>query len=416
MAKEWQFDTKAIHLGNRPEEWLGASQVPIFQSASYRYGSAEELSEVFAGKKPGYIYQRMGNPTSRILEQRLASLEQGKNAIVFASGMAAITNAVLTLSRAGDEIISGDSLFMSTYLFFTKFLTRFGVKVHLVDTSDPQNFKARINSRTRAIYLETIGNPAMDVPEQKAICDIAHNEGIPVLVDNTLATPYLFRPIEAGADIVIHSTTKFLNGHGSAVGGAVIDSGNFNFRSRRFPDFEQSYQRAKSLAFCDKLWRDNFIILGSFQAPLHSYLTLLGIETLPLRMERHLANAQKLANFLEGHGKVEWVNYPGLKSSPYNKIAKKQFKGKGFGSLLTFGLKNQAQCFSLIRKLKLCCQLANLGDAKTLVIHPWSSQYLSFAEDIKSSLGIKREMIRVSVGLEAIEDIIDDFDRALKKI
>jgi O-acetylhomoserine (thiol)-lyase len=414
--KKWRFDTLAVHLGNQPEKWQGASQPPIYQCASHRYETAEELSDVFAGKTPGYIYQRMHNPTSRVLEERIAGLEGGAKALVFASGMSAITNAVLALVRSGDEVVSGDSLFLTSYNFFTKLLPRLGVKARLVDTSEPGNFRAAINEKTRAVYVETIGNPRMDVPALREICKLAHNEGVPVLVDNTLATPYLFRPIEAGADIVIHSTTKFLNGHGSAVGGAVVDSGRFNFRSRRFPDFADSVKRAGKLAFYDKLWREVFISLGAYQSPFHSYLTLLGLETLGLRMERHLANAQKLARYLEDHRKVKWVNFPGLKSSPYYKIARRQFKGKGFGSLLTFGLKDQAQCFKLIRNLKLCYHLANLGDAKTLVIHPYSSQYVSFSEQARKELSIQPGMIRVSVGIEAGEDIIGDFEQALKKI
>jgi len=415
--RKWQFDTLAVHLGNRPEQWQGATQAPIYMSVSHRYRSAEELSEVFAGKRPGYIYQRMHNPTSRVLEDRIAGLEAGAKCLVFASGMSAITNTILTLAPAGSELIAGNSLFLSTYIFFTKFLPRFGVKVHLADSSRPSEFKARLNSRTRAIYLESIGNPGMDVPDLKEICQLAHEQGVPVVVDNTLATPYLLRPIDCGADIVIHSTTKFLNGHGSAVGGAVVDAGKFDYASRRFPDFKDAVKRAgKRLAFFDKLWRDVFIVLGACQSPFHSFLTLLGIETLALRMERHLANAALLAEFLENHPKVKWVNYPGLKSSRFHKVARKEFAGKGYGSLLTFGLSSQAQCFKLIRSLKLCSNLANLGDAKTLVLHPYSSQYVSFAEDTKKALAIKPEMIRVSVGIEAIDDLIGDFSQALKKI
>ena len=367
---QWKFETNQIHGANDRENCLGASRAPIYQSVAHRYGTGEELSEVFAGKKPGFIYQRMHNPTSQALERRIAALEGGPKALVFASGMAAITNTILALTRAGDEVVSANSLFLSTYIFFARFLPRYGIKARLVESDDPKNFQDRINSKTRLIYLETIGNPRMDVPDLRAICKIAHKEGIPVAVDNTLATPYLLRPIEAGADIVLHSTTKFLNGHGTAVGGAVVDSGRFKWNRKRFPDFADSINRAGSLAFSDKLWREYLVLLGSCQAPWHSYLTLIGIETLSLRMERHLSNAAKLAKFLEAHPKVKWVNYPGLASSKYHRAAKKLFAGKGFGALLTFGLKNQKQCFNLIRNLKLCYNLANLGDAKTLVIHP----------------------------------------------
>jgi len=415
--KQWRFDTLAVHLGNQPEQWQGATQAPIYMSASHRYRSAEELSRVFAGKRPGYIYQRMHNPTSRVLEDRLAGLEGGERCLLTASGMAAITSTMLTFAPSGTEIVAGNSLFLSTYVFFTGFLPRFGVKVRFAETSKPSEFKAVINSRTRAIYLESIGNPRMDVPDLKQICRVAHEQGVPVVVDNTLATPYLLRPIDLGADIVIHSTTKFLNGHGSAVGGAVVDAGRFDYAGGRFPDFNVAVRRAgKRQAFFDKLWREVFIVLGACQSPFHSFLTLLGIETLALRMQRHLDNARKLAGFLEQHPKVKWVNYPGLKSSPFHQTARRQFAGKGYGSLLTFGLKDQAQCFKFIRSLELCSNLANLGDAKTLVIHPYSSQYVAFREETKKALSIKPEMIRVSVGLEAVEDIIEDFARALKKI
>lgn len=414
--KNWRFDSLAIHSGNRCQDWLGASQVPIYQSAAYRYDTGEELSQCFAGEKPGFIYQRMHNPTSRVLEDRIAELEGGKKALVFASGMSAITNTVLALTRAGDEVISGNSLFLSTYIFFARILPRYGIRTHFVETDDPENFREKLNSKTRLIYLETIGNPRMDVPDIKAICKLANNEGIPLAVDNTLATPYLFKPIEAGADIVLHSTTKFLNGHGTAVGGVAIDAGKFNWRGKRFPDFADAVKRAGKLAFSDKLWREYLIIFGGFQAPFHSYLTLIGLETLALRMKRHLDNAMKLAKFLEAHPKVKWVNYPGLNSSKYHRTAKKLFENKGYGALLTFGLKDQAQCFNLIRNLKLCSNLANLGDAKTLVIHPYSTQYVSFPEQEKQALEIKPEMIRVSVGIEAFEDIKEDFEQALARI
>jgi O-acetylhomoserine (thiol)-lyase len=414
--KGWNFDTRAIHQGNNPDRAQGSCQVPIYQSAAFRYDSGEELSEAFAGKSAGCIYQRMGNPTSTALEERLADLEGGAKALVFSSGMSAITGSVLTLVRPGDEVVCAKNLFLSTYGFFVRFLARFNVRARLVDTSSPENFRAAINEKTRLIYLETIGNPGMDVVDQAAVCKLAHAASVPVLVDNTLATPYLFNPIKAGADVVIHSTTKYLNGTGSAVGGAVVDAGNFNWKSKRFPDFAAAVKKAGKLAFFERLFREVYITLGFYQAPFHSYLTLLGSESLGLRMERHLRNAEKLAAFLEKHPKVKWVNYPGLKSSAFHLAAKKQFRGRGFGSMLTFGLKDQRQCFKLIKNLELCYHLANLGDSKTLVIHPYSSQYVSFAEEEKAKLGITPGMVRVSVGIEHARDIIADFEQALGKI
>lgn len=409
----WRFDTQVIHSAQTPEEWKSATQVPVFQTAAHRFDTAEDLSDVFAGRKPGFIYQRLRNPTNQMLEKRMMHLEGGLDAVVTGSGMAAITDSLLAICRAGDEIVSGNSLFMSTFLLFNNVFKKFGIQVKLAESADLNAWKAAVTDKTKALFVETIGNPKMDVPDIRKLAELAHANRAPLIVDNTLATPYLFRPLEHGADAVVHSTTKYLNGHGSAVGGVVIDSGRFDWPADKYPDFGIFKERKGKLAYIDKVWREIHINFGTSQAPMHSYLTLIGLDTLALRMERHQSNAIKVAGFLKGHPRVKWVNFPGLPASPAHETAKAQFGGKGFGAVLTFGLENEKSCFEFIRRLKLIYHLANLGDCKTLVIHPWSSQYVTFAEDARRANGITPDLLRISVGIEAIEDIIEDIDQAL---
>jgi O-acetylhomoserine (thiol)-lyase len=412
--KKWKFETQVIHGAQTPEQWKNATLSPIYQSAAHRFDTAEELSDVFAGKKSGFIYQRLRNPTNETLEKRLALLEGGLGAVVTSSGMAAITDAVLAICRSGDEVVSGNSLFMSTFLLFNNVLRKLGINVKLVESTDLEAWKAAVTSKTKLFFVETIGNPKMDVPDIKKIADLAHANEVPLIVDNTLATPYLFRPFEHGTDIVVHSTTKYFNGHGSALGGVVIDSGRFSWPEEKYPDFKLFKERKGNLAYIDKVWREIHINFGTSQSPFHSYLTMIGIDTLALRMEKHLSNAMKLAEFLQKHPRVKWVNYPGLPNSSSHEVAKAQFQGKGYGALLAFGLGNEKDCFDFIRNVKLAYHLANLGDCKTLVIHPWSSQYVTFTEESRLANGITPDLVRVSVGIEAIEDILDDFDQALR--
>lgn len=413
---EWQFDTLVLHGAQAPEKWESATVAPIYQTASHRFDTAEELSDVFAGRKPGFIYQRLRNPTNETLEQRICLLEGGAAAVVTGSGMAAINDAVLAICQAGDEIVSGNSLFMSTFLLYNNVLKKLGIEVKLVESTDLGAWENAITERTKLLFVETIGNPRMDVPDISKLADLAHANQAPLIVDNTLATPYLFRPFERGADIVIHSTTKYLNGHGSAVGGVVIDSGRFEWPEEKYPDFKTFKERKGSLAYIDKVWREIHINFGTCQAPFHSYLTLIGIDTLALRMERHQSNAIKLAEFLDQHPATRWVNFPGLSSSQSRETAESQFQGKGYGGLLAFGLENEEACFNFIRNVKMAYHLANLGDCKTLVIHPWSSQYVSFTEESRRENDITPDLVRVSVGIEAIGDILEDFDQALKAI
>lgn len=416
MAKEnaWEFDTKVIHAGQTPQDWQGGTLPPIYQTASHKFDTAQGLSDVFAGKEPGYIYLRLRNPTNDALEAKIAALEGGVGAVATSSGMAAVTDTVMAIAGAGDEIVAGNSLFMSTYLLFTNVLPRFGVRAKLVDTSDLAQYEEAITEKTKLIFAETIGNPKMDVPDIAELAGIAHRHAIPLVVDNTLASPYLFRPIEHDADIVVHSLTKFLNGHGSAVGGVIVDSGNFSWPPEKYPDFELSRGKRPEAPFLDKVWREIHINFGTTLAPFHSFLTVIGLDTLALRMERHMSNTQKLAEYLAGHKKVRWVNYPGLPSSPWHEVARRQFAGLGYGALLTFGLADQEACFKFIDNVKLAYHLANLGDSKTLVIHPYSSQYVSFTEEKRRELSIPAEMIRVAVGIEHPDDIIADFEQAME--
>ncbi len=413
--EEYHFNTRVIHGPPSSEDWQGATLAPIFQTVSHRHATAESLSQTFSGQKTGHIYGRLSNPTIRNLEEKLTLLEGGLGAVVTASGMAAITNACMALLRAGDEFVAGNSLFMSTYLLFTNVFKKYDMTVRLVESSDLDEIEKAINARTRFIYLETIGNPKMDIPDLEKTAAIAHRYGLPLIVDNTIATPYLCRPLDLGADIVLHSTTKYLSGHGAATGGVIIDGGEFSWPEDRFPDFKPFIDRKGPLAFLDKAWREHHINFGTTQAPFHAFLTIIGLDTLAIRMERHMENTLEVAGFLKEIPEITWVNYPGLEDNPSHEMAKKQFEGKGFGGMLTFGLKDQAACFKFIDGLKLIYHLANLGDCKTLVIHPYSTQYVSFDESKREALAIAPDMIRLSVGIEAVEDICKDLKQALNR-
>ena len=408
-----RFDTKVIHAGQSPEDWQGATLPPIYQTASHCHPTAENLSDTFSGKTTDHIYMRLTNPTNKALELKLAALENGRGAVFMSSGMAAITNACMALLRTGDEFVCGNSLFMSTFLLFKNVFGKYGITPRMVESTDMAALEAAINDKTRFVYLETIGNPKMDLPDLRKASEIAHRHGLPLLVDNTLATPYLCRPIDLGADVVIHSTTKYLSGHGDASGGVVIDSGNFDWEQGRFPDMKPFIDRKGPLAYLDKVWREHHINFGTTAAPLHAYLTMIGLDTLALRMERHMTNTLKVAEFLKLRPEVAWVNYAGLATHPGNRTAREQFGEKGFGGLLTFGLKDQETCFKFINGLELVYHLANIGDCKSLVIHPYSSQYVAFAEETRAELGITPDLVRLSVGIEAVEDIIADLTQAL---
>jgi O-acetylhomoserine (thiol)-lyase len=407
-------DTLAIHGGFTGDRETGATAVPIHQTTSYAYRSAQELADVFDGQAAGYIYTRIANPTTTALEARLTQLEDGIGCIATSSGMAAIASVVMGLVKTGDQIISAAGIFGGTVSLFENILGRFGVETVLVDVADTNNFAKAINDKTRLIFVETIGNPRMDVPDIPAIAEIAHKVNIPFIVDNTVTTPALFKPGESGADIVIHSTSKFINGHGSAIGGAIIDTGNYDWQKGAFEDIKKLSERVRQLAFLSHLRNLIYRDLGGCPGPMNSFLMLQGLETLPGRMVKHCENAKKLAEFLQDHPKVSWVNYPALAGSKFRERVDKLFGGCG-GGLLTLGLDTKERAFKFIDSLKLAKNLANLGDAKTLVIHPATTIFHEFSAAQKQKMGVTEDMIRVSVGIENFEDIRADFEQALEK-
>ena len=413
-ARKFSFDTILIHGGSEPGP-AGATTVPIVQSSSFAHATAEDLEDIFRGRKLGQVYTRVGNPTTESLEKRLALLEGGQAAIATASGMAAITTAVMAIVRSGDEILASSSLFGGTFSLFRDTLSNYGIRTTFVDPTDLAAVEDGINNGTRLVFVETIGNPKMDVPDIPAIAALARAAGIPLLVDATVTTPCLASGCDLGADIVIHSTSKFINGTGSAIGGAIVDLGRFDWQSAKFPHFEPYHKKYRNFAFTARVRKLIHKDFGACAAPMNSFLLSEGIETLSLRMERHCANALQLARFLAGHEQVRWVNYPGLEDSPHHAAAKKLYGGR-FGGVLTFGLSDKAAAFRLINGLMLAKNLANIGDAKTLVIHPASTICADFGAEEKRLMGVGEEMVRVSVGIEAIDDIIEDFDTALNNL
>lgn len=413
-TQKLRFETLLIH-GGLDAGPAGATTVPIVQSSSFAHATAEELEDIFRGRQGGQVYTRIGNPTTESLERRLALLEGGIATIATASGMAAITTAALTIVRGGDEILASSSLFGGTFSLFRDTLANFGITARFADPTDAPLLKRSITEKTRLIFVETIGNPKMDVPDIGVIAGIAREAGVPLMVDATVTTPYLARGKELGADIVIHSTSKFINGTGSVIGGAIVDCGSFNWQSPKFPHFGPFVKKYRGFAFTARARQLIHRDFGACAAPMNSFLLSEGIETLALRMERHCTNAHRLAEYLQGHATVGWVNYPGLADSPYHETATRQYGGR-YGGVLTFGLPDKAAAFRFINALQLAKNLAHIGDAKTLVIHPASTICSSYGPEDKALMGVTEEMVRVSVGIEAIEDIIADFSQALKNV
>ncbi|HEY3346274.1 MAG TPA: O-acetylhomoserine aminocarboxypropyltransferase/cysteine synthase family protein [Nitrospirota bacterium] len=416
MSKEKEYrlsvDTLLVHGGLEPS---GATSVPIVQSSAFSYETAGELEDVFRGRGPGDIYTRIGNPTNEKLERRLALLEGGVGATATASGMAAITLAVLNIARAGDEIVSSSSLFGGTFSLFKYTLAEYGITAKFADPCDLDEMRSAITDKTRLIFVESIGNPKMDVPDLPELAKLAHEAGVPLVVDATITTPYLARVKEFGADIIVHSTSKFINGTGTSIGGAIIDSGTFNWDSPKFAQYQAYAKKYKKFAFSARMRKQLYKDFGAAAAPMNSFLMTEGIQTLALRMERHCGNAGSVTGFLDAHPKVDWVNYPGLKSSAHYTVAKKLYGGR-FGGIFTIGLGSKERAFRFIDGLKLARNLANIGDAKTLVIHPASTICCEFTDEERSAMGVSDDMVRVSVGIEAPQDIIHDFEQALEKV
>ena len=407
-------DTLAIHGGFGSGSYAGSSAVPVFQTVAFAHGTAQQLADVFAHRAPGYIYTRIANPTTTALEVRFTDLEDGIGSVATSSGMAAISAVATALLKAGDEIVAASGIFGGTVSLFDSTLSRFDITTRYVDAANTAEVADAVSEKTRFIFIETIGNPKMDVPDIAAIADIAHDAGIPLIVDNTLATPVLCKPGRFGADIVVHSTSKFINGHGTAIGGAIVDIGSYKWADSPFEQISKLATMTGQLAFLSNLRNTVYRDLGGCPAPLNSFLMLQGLQTLSPRMDKHCSNAHSLAEFLAGESNVKWVNYPGLKSSEFHGAAARFLGGRG-GSLLTFALADKSAAFRFIDALKLAKNMANLGDAKTLVIHPASTIFHEFESEDLAGMGVSDDMIRVSVGIEDFEDIKNDFHQALKK-
>ncbi len=423
--KNFKFDTLQVHAGQVPDPTTHARAVPIYQTTSYVFEDTEHAANLFALQEPGNIYTRMMNPTTEVLEKRMAALEGGAGALAVASGSAAITYAILNIAGSGDEIVSASTLYGGTYNLFAITLPKLGVKTHFVDPDDPQNFVPFINKRTKALFVETIGNPEANIIDLEVLAEIAHKHGLPLIVDNTFGTPYLIRPIDYGADIVVHSATKFIGGHGTSMGGIIIDSGKFDWtNSERFPGLTEpdpSYHGLNyvetfgSLAYITKarvqLLRDT----GAVLSPFNSFLFLQGLETLSLRVEKHVCNAMRIAAFLQKHPCVSWVNYPGLEGNKYYELAQKYFP-RGPGSIFTFGIQGGLEAGKkFIENLELFSLLANVADAKSLVLHPATTTHAQLSEQEKKSARVTPEMIRLSIGIEDADDLMEDLDQALAK-
>lgn len=418
------FETKAVHAGQKVDPATGSRAVPIYQTTSYVFRNSDHAASLFALQEDGNIYTRMMNPTTDVLEKRVASLENGIAALATASGQAAEFLAIANLAGAGDEIVSANSLYGGTYNLFNATMRRLGINVTFVDPSKPENFRQAITAKTRALYAESSGNPKLDVVDFQAVANIAHEAGIPFVVDNTVPTPYLCRPLEHGADIVIHSATKFIGGHGTSIGGIIVDGGKFDWLNGKFPQFTEPDPTYHGVIYTKSFGSAAFIAkarvqllrdLGPSLSPFNAFLLLQGLETLPLRMERHSQNAMAVAKFLEQHPKVAWVNYPGLPGHPSYELARRYYRN-GFGAILTFGIKGgQVQARRFIEALRIFSLLANIGDAKSLVIHPASTTHRQLTIEEQLATGVTEDLIRLSVGLETIDDILEDLDQALKK-
>lgn len=421
----FRFDTLAVHAGQEPDPTTGSMAVPIYQTTSFVFKNTEHAANLFALKEEGNIYTRIMNPTQEVLEKRMAALEGGVGALALASGQAAIAYAVMNIAKVGDEIVSSSNLYGGTYNLFASTLKRLGIEVKFVDPKDPKNFKKAISSRTKALYGEIIGNPKIDILDVEEVAKIAHEAGIPLIVGNTFATPYLCRPFEFGADIVVHSATKFIGGHGTTMGGIIVDSGNFDWTNGNFPEFTKPDPTYHGVSYTETFGKAAYIAkartmllrdMGACISPFNAFLLLQGLETLHVRMQRHVENAQKAAEFLKNHPKVAWVNYPGLPDSPYYALAQK-YMPKGPGAIFTFGVKGGPEaCKKFIESVKLFSHLANVGDAKSLVIHPASTTHHQLSPEEQLTAGVTPDMIRVSIGIEDIEDILEDLERGLDAI
>lgn len=421
--KKLSLETLAVHGGQVIDPTTNSRAVPIYQTTSYGFRDTDHAANLFSLQEFGNIYTRIMNPTTDVFEKRVAELEGAPAALAVASGQAAITYSILNIAGAGDEIVSASSLYGGTYNLFSATFAKLGITVKFVDPSNPENFRGAITDKTKAVFAETIGNPKGDIIDLEAVAAIAHENGVPFIVDNTFPSPYLCRPIEHGADIVVHSATKFIGGHGTSIGGVIVDGGKFNWKeSGRFPGLTEADPTYHGVVYTDAVGPIAYIIkarvqllrdMGAALSPFNSFLLLQGLETLHLRMERHSSNALAVAEYLEKHEAVEWVNYPGLKSHPSYDLAQK-YLPKGSGAIMTFGIKGGVEAGKkVINAVKLFSHLANVGDSKSLIIHPASTTHQQLAADEQLAAGVAPGMIRLSIGTEGIGDIIADLEQAI---
>ncbi len=425
MSRKLSFDTLQVHAGQEVDPTTGSRAVPIYQTTSYVFENTDHAADLFGLRALGNIYTRIMNPTNDVFEKRIAALEGGTAALAVASGSAAITYSILNIAGSGDNIVAANTLYGGTYNLFAVTLPRYGVNTTFVNPDNIDNFEKAITDKTKAIFIESIGNPNANIIDIEAVAEVAHRNGIPLIVDNTFGTPYLIRPIEYGADVVVHSATKFIGGHGTSIGGVIVDGGKFDYTaSGKFPGFTQPdesyhgvvYSQLGGVAFVLKtrvqLLRDT----GAAISPFNSFMFIQGLETLSLRVERHVSNSKKIAEYLENHPKVEWVNYPSLKSNKYYELAQK-YLPKGAGSIFTFGIKGGVdESKKFIDSLEIFSLLANVADAKSLVIHPATTTHSQLSEKDLLESGVTPNTIRLSIGIEDAEDLIWDLEQAFEKI
>ena len=426
MGKNFRFETNQLHAGQSVDPTTNSRAVPIYQTTSFVFNDTIQAENMCALKESGNLYSRFTNPTVAVLEERIAILEGGVAALATSSGSSAITYAILNIAGAGDEIVAASTLYGGTYNLFSNTLPKFGIKTSFVNPEDISSFQAAITEKTKAIYIESIGNPGINIIDIEKISEIAHKNGIPLIVDNTFGTPYLIRPFEFGADIIVHSATKFIGGHGTTIGGIIVDGGKFDWAaSGKFPGFttpDTSYhgiryaQDIGAAAFAIKarvqLLRDT----GACLSPFNAFMLIQGLETLSLRVERHVENTKKITQFLSNHPKVEWISYPSLIGDKYNALAEKYFP-KGAGSIFTFGVKGGEEATrKFIDELEIFSQLLNVADAKSLVIHPASTTHSQLSDEQQLSAGVTKDMVRISVGIENVDDLIEDIEQAFAKI
>ena len=420
--REFGFETLCLHAGQIPDAQTGSRAVPLYQTTSYVFDSADHAASLFNLQTFGNVYTRLSNPTTAVFEERMAAIEGGRAAVATASGQAAEMVAFLNILQAGDHVVSSAKVYGGTHTMLSVNFAKLGIESTLVDPDDPDNFRRALKPNTKAIFSETLGNPAINVVDLAAVAAIAHEAGVPFIVDNTAASPYLCRPFAHGADIVVHSATKFIGGHGTSMGGVVIESGNFPWDNGKFPAMTEPsagyhgvrfYETFGDFGYTMKARMEILRVFGPAISPFNAWLMLQGLETLPVRMDRHCANAMRVAQFLESHAKVAWVNYPGLAGNRYHALAKR-YMPKGAGSLLSFGIKGGFDAgVKFIEGVQFVSHLANIGDAKSLVIHPASTTHRQLSEADQVKAGVPPDMVRLSIGLESVDDIVWDLERAL---